>query len=56
MAAAMAPAAQAPAAKSAADEDVSGKLEKLGGLLAKGLITQTEFDQGKAELLKKLIG
>jgi membrane protease subunit (stomatin/prohibitin family) len=40
----------------AAADDVSAKLEKLGALLAKGLITQAEFDQGKAELLKKLIG
>jgi len=46
----------AAAGKSATDDDVSAKIEKLGGLLAKGLITQTEFDQGKAELLKKLIG
>jgi membrane protease subunit (stomatin/prohibitin family) len=46
----------AAAGKPATDDDVSAKLEKLGGLLAKGLITQAEFDQGKAELLKKLIG
>jgi membrane protease subunit (stomatin/prohibitin family) len=56
MAAAMTPAVQPAAAKPAADEDASVRLEKLGGLLAKGLITQAEFDQGKAELLKKLIG
>ena len=38
------------------DDEISSKIEKLGGLLAKGLISQTEFDQSKAELLKKLIG
>jgi membrane protease subunit (stomatin/prohibitin family) len=49
-------AATPTAAKPATDDDVSARLEKLGGLLAKGLITQAEFDQGKAELLKRLIG
>jgi membrane protease subunit (stomatin/prohibitin family) len=38
------------------DEEITSKIEKLGGLLAKGLISQIEFDQSKAELLKKLIG
>jgi membrane protease subunit (stomatin/prohibitin family) len=59
MAGALAPAVQpaaAPAAVPAAEDDVSAKLEKLAALLAKGLITQAEFDQGKADLLKKLIG
>ncbi|MBS4099578.1 MAG: SPFH domain-containing protein [Sulfuricella sp.] len=59
MAAALAqPAAAAPVAAPAAlsDDEIAAKIEKLGGLLAKGLITQAEFDQGKAELLKKLIG
>jgi len=58
MAPAAQPAAAAPAAPTAhsAEDDVSAKLEKLGALMAKGLITQAEFDQGKAELLKKLIG
>ena len=46
----------APAEKALSDDEISAKIEKLGGLLAKGLITQAEFDQGKAELLKKLIG
>jgi membrane protease subunit (stomatin/prohibitin family) len=46
----------APAATPSAEDDVTAKLEKLGALMAKGLITQAEFDQGKAELLKKLIG
>jgi membrane protease subunit (stomatin/prohibitin family) len=51
------PAAAAPAAAPhSAEDDVTAKLEKLGALLAKGLITQAEFDQGKAERLKKLIG
>ena len=37
------------------DEQITGKLEKLGALLAKGLISQAEFDQGKAQLLKQLL-
>jgi hypothetical protein len=46
----------AAAAPAMSDDEIASKIEKLGGLLAKGLISQTEFDQGKAELLKKLIG
>jgi membrane protease subunit (stomatin/prohibitin family) len=57
MAGALAPSVQpAAGAAAAAEDDVSARLEKLGALLAKGLVTQAEFDQGKAELLKKLIG
>jgi membrane protease subunit (stomatin/prohibitin family) len=62
MAAALASAVQpqgaAPAAATPAmsDDEITAKIEKLGGLLAKGLISQAEFDQAKAELLKKLIG
>lgn len=58
MAQALAPAANVPSAteKPMTDEEITSKLEKLGSLLAKGLISQAEFDQGKAELLKKLIG
>jgi membrane protease subunit (stomatin/prohibitin family) len=36
-------------------EDVMGTLERLGELKAKGILTQEEFDQKKAELLKKLV-
>jgi membrane protease subunit (stomatin/prohibitin family) len=50
------PAVAAPVPAAMSDDEIASKLEKLGGLLAKGLISQTEFDQGKAELLKKLIG
>lgn len=40
----------------ASDDEITAKLEKLAALLAKGLITQAEYDQAKSELLKKLIG
>ena len=36
-------------------EDVMATLEKLGDLKAKGILTQQEFDDKKAELLKKLV-
>ncbi len=36
-------------------EDVMATLEKLGDLKAKGIVTQEEFDNKKAELLKKLV-
>ena len=36
-------------------EDVMATLEKLGDLKAKGILTQEEFDNKKAELLKKLV-
>ena len=36
-------------------EDVMATLEKLGELKAKGILTQQEFDDKKAELLKKLV-
>ncbi len=52
--AAAAPAApQAPVAAVSAD-DVVATLEKLHGLVAKGILSQSEFDAKKAELLKKL--
>ncbi|HEY9678257.1 MAG TPA: SPFH domain-containing protein [Drouetiella sp.] len=35
-------------------EDVYAKLEKLHGLVAKGVLTQEEFDKKKAELLKSI--
>ena len=50
----------APAAPTAAPtatvspDDVVATLEKLHGLVAKGILTQTEFDAKKAELLSKL--
>lgn len=37
------------------EEDVTVVIEKLHGLLTKGILTQAEFDAKKAELLKKLI-
>jgi membrane protease subunit (stomatin/prohibitin family) len=50
--------AMAPAATQAtptqAAEDPLAVIEKLGGLLAKGLITQAEYDAKKAELLARV--
>jgi membrane protease subunit (stomatin/prohibitin family) len=55
MAGAMAPAAAAaPAAP--AEEPIEARLQKLKGLLDKGLISAADYDSTKAELLKKLIG
>jgi membrane protease subunit (stomatin/prohibitin family) len=51
---AFAPAAAAPAA--AAEESIENRLQKLKGLLDKGLISAADYDSTKAELLKKLIG
>jgi membrane protease subunit (stomatin/prohibitin family) len=48
------PAAAASAAP--AEEPVEARLEKLKGLLDKGLITAADYDTAKTELLKKLIG
>ncbi|MGZ8218164.1 SPFH domain-containing protein [Methylomagnum sp.] len=44
---------QAPTPASA--EDVTALLEKLHGLMTKGILTQAEFEAKKAELLKKLV-
>lgn len=44
----------APAAKPEEQGDPIELLEKLGALLAKGIITQEEFDAKKAELLKRI--
>ncbi|MYN46277.1 hypothetical protein GTP23_14590 [Pseudoduganella sp. FT93W] len=52
---AIAPAAAAPAT-AAAEDSIEARLEKLKGLLDKGLISATDYDSSKAELLKKLIG
>ena len=47
----------APAAPAAPTEDsIEARLEKLKGLLDKGLISAADYDSTKAELLKKLIG
>lgn len=47
----------APAAPPApAEEPIEARLEKLKGLLDKGLISAADYDGAKAELLKKLIG
>jgi membrane protease subunit (stomatin/prohibitin family) len=52
---AMAPiSAAAPAAP--AEDSIEARLEKLKGLLDKGLISAADYDSTKAELLKKLIG
>ena len=48
------PAAQAPAAPAA--DDPTARLAKLKELLDKGLITQADFDAGKAAVLKALTG
>jgi len=47
--------APAPAAAPMGADEVIATLEKLGGLQAKGILTQAEFDAKKAELLKKLV-
>lgn len=49
---AAAPASQAAPAQPA--EDPIELIEKLGGLLAKGILTQQEFDAKKAELLSRI--
>jgi membrane protease subunit (stomatin/prohibitin family) len=46
----------APAAAPAAGEPIEARLEKLKALLDKGLISASDYDSAKAELLKKLIG
>ncbi len=51
-----APAAAAPAAAAPAEEPIEARLEKLKGLLDKGLISAADYDSAKSELLKKLIG
>jgi membrane protease subunit (stomatin/prohibitin family) len=48
-------AAGAPAAAPAADS-IDTRLEKLKALLDKGLITAADYDNAKADVLKKLIG
>ena len=53
MAQAVPPAAAAPVAAPSADEIVA-TLEKLHGLVDKGILSQAEFDAKKAELLRKI--
>ena len=50
---AAAPAAPAAAAPAAA-EDPFALLERLHGLVAKGILTQQEFDAKKAEILQRM--
>jgi len=45
-----------PAPAAPAQESIEDRLTKLKGLLDKGLISATDYDSTKAELLKKLIG
>jgi membrane protease subunit (stomatin/prohibitin family) len=52
-----APAAAAPnPVPPVAEDSIEARLEKLKGLLDKGLISAADYDSTKAELLKKLIG
>ena len=58
---AAAPAPTSTAAPTAAptpavEEPVEARLEKLKGLLDKGLISASDYDNAKAELIKKLVG
>jgi membrane protease subunit (stomatin/prohibitin family) len=48
--------AAVPAAPVPAEDDIEARLGKLKGLLDKGLISATDYDAAKSELLKKLIG
>ena len=36
-------------------QEITDTIEKLHGLVGKGVLTQAEFDAKKAELLKKLV-
>jgi len=45
-----------PAPAAATSDDPTAKLEKLKGLLDKGLISQADYDTAKADVLKKLMG
>ena len=44
----------ATGAAPAADSDPVAMIERLGGLLQKGILTQAEFDAKKAELLQQI--
>ena len=43
-----------PASSGANIDDITATLEKLHGLVGKGILSQAEFDTKKAELLAKL--
>jgi membrane protease subunit (stomatin/prohibitin family) len=45
-----------PASVPVAAESIEDRLQKLKGLLDKGLITAADYESTKAELLKKLLG
>ena len=49
-----APAAAAPTVAPVSADEVVATIEKLHGLVGKGMLTQAEFEAKKAELLKKL--
>ncbi len=53
---AAAPAAAAPNPAPPAEDSIENRLQKLKGLLDRGLISAADYDSTKAELLKKLIG
>jgi membrane protease subunit (stomatin/prohibitin family) len=53
---AFAPPQAQPAMAAGGGESIEDRLQKLKGLLDKGLISQADYDGTKAELLKKLIG
>ncbi|MFA5242263.1 MAG: SPFH domain-containing protein [Sulfuricella sp.] len=55
MAAGMTQTAQPAAPAAQAPEDIPALLEKLHGLVSKGILSQEEFEAKKAELLKKLV-
>ena len=50
------PATSAPVNAAPTEEPIEARLENLKNLLDKGLISSTDYDSAKAELLKKLIG
>jgi len=52
--AAAAPAAAAPASAPVSADEIVATIEKLHGLVGKGVLSQAEFEAKKAELLKKL--
>ena len=47
--------APAPAPTAVSADEVVATLEKLHGLVSKGILSQAEFDAKKAELLGKLV-
>jgi membrane protease subunit (stomatin/prohibitin family) len=48
------PAAAAPAVAPVSADEVVATIEKLHGLVGKGILSQAEFEAKKAEMLKKL--